>query len=130
MVKYLNDLRGWIALPYSFEAIQHLISYYRGLCTHVFGQNDRRFHIKSFLNFLNFVVHLVCVCDQYPEQYPSTNLENCPNLPKSRVGAVPTVFGTGHPAKLQPTKTIKKTPVYYPENNENLIFIDRKTLHQ
>ena len=47
------------------------------------------------------------VCDQFPEQYKSTILANR-ELPKSRVGAVPRVFGNGRPAVQQPTKTIKK----------------------
>ena len=72
----------------------------------------------------------MCVCDQFPEQYKSTNLENCPNLPKSRVGAMPLGFGTVHPATHQSPKTSQENPFYYTENSDKLIFIDRKTLNQ
>jgi hypothetical protein len=64
------------------------------------------FQTKYFINRLIFFVH-ACVCDQFPEQYKSTILANR-KLPKSRVGAVPRVFGHGRTAVQQPTKTIKK----------------------
>ena len=50
--------------------------------------------------------------------------------PTSRKGAMPTVFGTGHPATHQPTKTIKKTLVYNTANSDKLIFIDKRGLNQ
>jgi hypothetical protein len=81
--------------------------------TGIFTQNISLY----FSNRLKFFYSCMCVCDQFPEQYPSANLENCPNLPKPRVGAMPLGFGTRHPATLQPTKTIKKTH-----------FITRKTM--
>jgi hypothetical protein len=46
------------------------------------------------------------------------------------VGAMPLGFGTGHHATHQPIKTIKKNPVYYPENSDKLIFIDKRGLKQ
>ena len=46
---------------------------------------------------------------------PGQNGRKRPKTPKSSVGAVAKVFGTGHPATLQPTKTIKKTHFITPK---------------
>ena len=101
-----------------------------GLCPDVFGQNHWHFHTKYFFNRLKFFYPCMCVCDQFPEQYPSTNHEKRQNLPKSRVGAIPLGFGTGQPATHQPTKKSQEDQFYYPENSDKWIYIDKRGLNQ
>ena len=123
-------LKVCIALPIHLRQLNASWVIIGGVCTDVFGQNHRHFHTKYYFNRLKFFYSCMCVCDQFPEQYPSANLENCPNLPKSRVGTLPPVFGTVHPAIHLSQKSIQKKPVYYPENSDKLIFIDKKRLKQ